>query len=51
MKTLVHILTLLGLLVAGAPSLSQAQETRLAFVNTQRVMDKAPQAQAFRPGA
>ena len=49
MKTLVHILTLLGLLlVAGTPSLSWAEETRLAFVNTQRVMDKAPQAQAAR---
>ena len=49
MKTFVHSLGLLGLLlVTGMPSLSLAQETRLAFVNTQRVMDKAPQAQAAR---
>ena len=49
MKTLVQSLGLLGLLlVTGMPSLSLAQETRLAFVNTQRVMDKAPQAQAAR---
>jgi len=49
MKTLAHILMLLGLLlVAGTPSPALADETRLAFVNTQRVMDQAPQAQAAR---
>jgi len=41
------ILLLAGLLMSLAPS-AWAEDTRLAFVNTQRVMDKAPQAQAAR---
>ncbi len=47
MKTVARRLTLLWLLglVFGTV---QADETRLAFVNTQRVMDQAPQAQAAR---
>jgi len=34
--------------LAGFTPASWAQDARLAFVNTQRVMDKAPQAQAAR---
>ncbi len=40
-------LLLSGLLMGLAPA-TWAQEARLAFVNTQRVMDKAPQAKAAR---